>query len=337
MARPFSGTFTFTSTVPVAVFVVRAMVNERSELLMTTLPVVTAAPPPDAGLVVPHYAYGDGWTTQLILVNPGEQPLNGMVQFIEHTGTSSLPYSIAPRGQQLVERPGTQGEIHVGYVSVTSGQGTQAPSAMAIVSLRSGGVTISQTAIPAVLPGAGFKFYAESTDRFDLGRSGSIQTAMAIANTRTVPAAIQLELMRADGSVAATASRVLPGKGHLSLFLHQIPEFNILALPAQGVLRVRSDAGGISAMGFRARYNERGDFIIASLPSANEGDSLSSRDRIFPQILSGGGATSEVILFNPAQNSTSGFLRLYSPRGEPLGANLRPLVSDSNAAPGETW
>jgi hypothetical protein len=75
------GTFTFTSSVPVSIIALRGFMNERSEFLMTTLPVAAVTANSDDSLIMPHFADGSGWTTQVILINPTDQILSGTVQF----------------------------------------------------------------------------------------------------------------------------------------------------------------------------------------------------------------------------------------------------------------
>ncbi len=65
-----TGTFTFTSTLPVGATALRGFINERSDFLLTTLPVADLASPTTADIVFPHFADGGGWTTQVVLVNP---------------------------------------------------------------------------------------------------------------------------------------------------------------------------------------------------------------------------------------------------------------------------
>ena len=56
----------------------RGLTNERSEFLMSTLPVIdTTAPPRNGTGVVPHFADGGGWVTQILLVNPTDNPMTG--------------------------------------------------------------------------------------------------------------------------------------------------------------------------------------------------------------------------------------------------------------------
>ena len=76
------GTFTFTADLPVAVIALRGFVNERSEFLMTTLPVAPITVPTTDAVYFPHFAAGGGWTTQVILVNPTHALISGNVQFI---------------------------------------------------------------------------------------------------------------------------------------------------------------------------------------------------------------------------------------------------------------
>jgi len=64
--------------VPVGVIAPRGLTNERSEFLMSTLPVIdTTAPPGSGTVVVPHFADGGGWVTQILLVNPTDNPMTG--------------------------------------------------------------------------------------------------------------------------------------------------------------------------------------------------------------------------------------------------------------------
>src|SRR5262249_20128580 len=79
----FKGSLTFTASAPVAVVALRGRTNERSEFLITTLPVVDLSAAPatgGSGVVFPHYADGGGWTTQVVLVNPTDKALSGSLQ-----------------------------------------------------------------------------------------------------------------------------------------------------------------------------------------------------------------------------------------------------------------
>ena len=83
----FQGAFSFTSDLPVGVVAIRSFYNERADFLMSTLPVIDTSAVPDTGpAVVPHFSDGGGWTTQILLVNPADNPLVGNVEFRDENG-----------------------------------------------------------------------------------------------------------------------------------------------------------------------------------------------------------------------------------------------------------
>src|SRR5262249_19854740 len=97
-------TFTMTSSIPVSVVALRGLTNERSDFLITTLPVTPLNAAVSTPLIFPHFADGGGWRTQVILVNPGDDTLSGTIQlFSQGSPTtagrllSSSTYTIAPR------------------------------------------------------------------------------------------------------------------------------------------------------------------------------------------------------------------------------------------------
>src|SRR5207248_2044636 len=106
--RPsLTGTFTFSSNLPVSVTALRGLLNERNEFLLTTLSVTQLpAEASTAAIVFPHFATGGGWTTQIVLVNPTDRPLSGGIEFRDPAGqlvavggpfTNIFTYSIPPR------------------------------------------------------------------------------------------------------------------------------------------------------------------------------------------------------------------------------------------------
>ncbi len=64
----FSGAFTLSSSKPVAVVALRAVQNERSDLLLTTLPLIdmNSSSQPGGPVVFPHFADGGCWTTSFL-------------------------------------------------------------------------------------------------------------------------------------------------------------------------------------------------------------------------------------------------------------------------------
>src|SRR5207247_9564240 len=77
----FQGTFSFTSDMPVGVVAIHSLLNERGDFLMSTLPVVdTGVTPSDNVVLIPHFADGAGWTTQILLVYLTSDTLSGTLE-----------------------------------------------------------------------------------------------------------------------------------------------------------------------------------------------------------------------------------------------------------------
>src|SRR5438874_7853847 len=68
----------------------------------------------------------------------------------------------------------------------------------------------------------------------------------------------------------------IPAASEVPIFLNQISGLDNLTGDFEGLVRVSTDsAQGISVIGLRGRYNERGDFMIVTMPvvSAEAGSS----------------------------------------------------------------
>src|SRR5262249_20403533 len=108
-SAPFQGAFSFTSALPIGVVALRSYINEHGDFLMSTLPVVDTSIAAGTGnIVVPHFADGGGWVTQILLVNPTDTAMDGSIQFTNDLGSptdvtigsetkSSFTYSIPGR------------------------------------------------------------------------------------------------------------------------------------------------------------------------------------------------------------------------------------------------
>ena len=161
-----TGTFTFTSSLPVGATALRGFVNERSDFLLTTLPVADLASTTTSDIVFPHFADGGGWTTQVILVNPSDFPVEGTIKFSNTVTTSSLPgsistpialntygYSIPPRSARRLVSGGLGLPPRTGWVSIKPRVGNFTPSGAVIFSFRQEGTTVTEAGVPPVAEG----------------------------------------------------------------------------------------------------------------------------------------------------------------------------------------
>jgi hypothetical protein len=144
-------TLTFLASTPVAVTAVRGFTNERSEFLISPLPVAELNAGAGFPIVLPYNVNGDEWVAEVQLVNPSNAFLSGAVTFIPAAGpTSDLIYQIAPRSAASLRVPLTGSQPHAGWIRVTPFNGTPTPSGFLILSLHEGGITVSETGIQAV-------------------------------------------------------------------------------------------------------------------------------------------------------------------------------------------
>ncbi len=326
-----SGTFTFTASAPVAVVALRGLTNERGEFLITTLPVVDlAASPGTDSVLIPHFADGGGWTTQVVLVNPTDIAMSGSVQFYTQAGaaSTSVPYTIPSRGSFRYASGNTGAGTVSGSIRVVPAASTQTPSGVAIFSFRNGaGITVSEAGVPAVRAGAAFRLYTEASGFFNTSSIGSMQTGVAIMNASPASATVTFELSTLAGvSTGLTGTVTVPGNGQVAMFVGQIRGFENLPNPLQGVLRIASTSSpsGIAVVGLRGRYNERGDFLITTTQPSSESAGSTTSELFFPHFADGAGYTTQFVLFNgTTDQSSSGSLRFFSQSGVTLSLSVR--------------
>ena len=327
---PVLGTFTFESSVPIAVTALRGFTNEAGEFLMTTLPVAPLSSASSDTVYFPHFAAGGGWATQVILVNPTDSTITGTVGFLgpgsdtvaaspvvltldDGSTGSDFDYSIPPRSSQRFTTSNPLGRVSSGSVRATPIGGTAAPSGLVIFSFASGGKTISEAGVPALPKGSAFRVYVEASGM--PGQAGSIRSGLAITNAAATPSTVTLEVTHLDGSLAVPATTLaLPPSGQIARFLDEI-----ISLPDNfsGVLRVTS-TGDVAMVALRLRVNERGELKMTTTSPSNEMDPSTSEDRFFAHLAESVGWSTQFILFSgTAGQNSSGTLGLTNASGEP--------------------
>ena len=331
------GTFTFTSSIPVAAIALRTFVNERDDFLITTLPVASLSPESAETIYFPQYADGGGATTEVVLVNPTNATISGTVQFwgqgsdqnaaepvslaLDDGSTGSeFNYSIPPRSSTRLRTANPEGSATAGSVRVTRSAGTSSPSGVAIFSINNlEGFIVSQASVAALPVGTAFRLYVEALGT--PGQIGSLRSGLAITDTSSSSNTITLELTSLDGTTVGEAQVLsLPPSGHISRFLDEL--FS-LSDDFSGVLRITSSSQ-IAMVGLRGRTNERGDFLLTTTPPSNEADASTSADLFFPQIADSGGWTTQFVLFSgSAGQASSGTLDFFNTDGNALDLALQ--------------
>jgi hypothetical protein len=165
--------------------------------------------------------------------------------------------------------------------------------------------------------------YAESSGT--LGQPGSIATGIAIASNSATDANMTFELTNLDGSAAGLPPPVTRTIGDFgnAKFLTEI--FPGLPNPFKGVLRISTSSGsGIAVVGLRARYNERAapdNFLVTTTAPVVETIQAASPELLFPLLVTGGGYTTEFILFSGAA-PTNGALYFFQQNGASLSLTV---------------
>ena len=85
----------------------------------------------------------------------------------------------------------------------------------------------------------------------------------------------------------------------------------------------------VATIGLRARYNERDEFLITTLPVANENDEYfrsvaQYSNFVFPHFVDGAGYTTQFVLFSGWKSGpASGILEFLTNNGAPLSLTFR--------------
>ena len=174
---------------------------------------------------------------------------------------------------------------------------------------------MTEAGVPSIPESKAFRIYVESSE------NGTVQSGVAITNTSGAEATVTLELTNLNGSAAARTTVTIPANGQLATFLNQIPGFENIRLPFQGVLRIASSTN-LSAIGLRGRYNERSDFLITTTAPVTESAIPSTADKFFAHFVNGGGYTTQFIVFSSAAEPNGGTILFYSNSGQPSGLSI---------------
>ncbi len=330
-----NGTFTFNSDVLISVIALRGFINERGDLLITTLPVAPLGTTSTVTSLFPHFAVGGGWITQVILVNPTDGILTGRIEFfsqgsdtvpgapatvtIDGVSASSFTYSIPGRSARRFVPSGASMVTTSGSVRIVPDPGNSAPSGLGVFSFKPNLFTVAEAGVPLLEPATSVRMYAES--------AASIQTGVAIANPSSSPSTVTFELTTLPGaSTGLTGTATIPGNGQIATFLDQISGFEELTTPFQGVLRISTTStAGLSVVGLRSHVNERADFLITTTSPVDENATASTDEQLFPHFAYGDGWSTQFILFDGSGASTSGNLHFLSSAGESSDVRLSDI------------
>jgi len=330
--RAFNGTFAFSSSAPVSATGTRTIIQKSGEFLLQSLPVVADGWTGNTQLL-PFFVDGGGWSTEVVLMNRSTTVQAGFVQFfgqgtadtaatavemtINGVSSSKFNYSVPPYSIVRLRTSGTTSSMNSGSVKVSSYSAT-VPAAVAIISSKANGTTLSESSFAALPTGTAFRSYVEAYNSPEW-----VSSSLAIVNATNIPNTIQLELTGLDGSPAGTTSVKLPASGQLTNFIRDL--FPALNDGFQGLLRLTS-SGPVALATLRCMYNAEGQFVYTSTPALNEATAATTTALAFPLVVSGAGYDTQFVLYGKTGQAGEGEMLIVSKDGVPQTATSLGIV-----------
>ena len=306
----FRGTLTVVASAPIVIVALRTTVNESGEFLMTTVPAVDLGEPTLSTSYLAHFADGGGYITEAILINTEAAPITGSLEWRSTSGAllgTAARYSIPASGTQLLSSGAGDGTLRTGYVVVRADTGQTGPAVRSIIQLRQNGRLVGLTGIYPSPPARRSQTFVDVTEGHDSG--------VALLNDGAGPAVIRLTVYNNQGSaLPGTATLTLAARTQTASFVSQL--FPSLPRGFRGAMEMSSDSP-IQAMALRST-STTDRFLIAALPVESLDARRNDAVLYFPQIVDGGGFSSEIFLMNLGGTIANPRLSLVSPQGQPI-------------------
>ncbi len=325
----FTGSLSFSSNQPLAAITLRESRNAYNEPLYTTLPVINLSSPPSSlPLVFPQIAAGDGYSTQLVLLNTSSSPASGSISFTDSSGNpltlrlnnssaSSFPYLISPNGtfKATLDSPSS---LTVGYATVSPDPSSPSPSGTAIFQFFHNNSIVTEAGVAASPPTSNARIFVDNIDTF---------TGLALANTSSQTAPVRFLLLDRFGNLISSSSRPMPPHGHIAIFAHQL--FPNLPSSFSGLIEFDSPFP-LAPITLKLTINSRLDQVLTTLPVADLNNPPTASSIVFPQIASGQGFSTRLILINTSKSSPApGSLSFLLSNGLPM---TLPMAGSSNSS-----
>jgi hypothetical protein len=244
------------------------------------------------------------------LINGGKGYVEQFTQvLVDEIRASSLqrPFTLANAGAVSWTPSENPGQPLIGYGRIRADGGSTTPSGLAIFGFRQNNLLVTEAAVPAALTIQAGRIYAEIGE--------AVSTGIALANPNYVPATVSFYFTGPDGNFGA-GSLVIPAKGQIAAFLDQAPFNGPKAIIGTFTF---SSSSNVAAVALRGVTNERGEFLITTLPVADLSvKPLAGSTPVFPHFADGGGWRTEIALINPTDSAIAGTILFKDPSGVTL-------------------
>ena len=301
----FTGSLSFTSSQAIGAIAFRQSLNQSGEPIYSTLPVVNLnAAPVTETVVFPHIAIGEGFTTQIVLINGTDQSIQGQIRLVQSNGqplvarvaetvASEFPYEIPPHGTFQPELEGVSG-LGVGYAVATPDPGSTSPAGTAIFLYRVNGQLVTEAGVGATAATTAARIFVDH---------GGTRTGVAIANPGIQTANMVITLLDRNGFSESSVTRELAPGNHLAIFAHEL--FPELVEGFTGLMEIQSTNAIVPVTLKLTTVNTTSGLVLTTLPVADLNQVQEASVLIFPQIAIGGGFSTQLILLSADASSPS--------------------------------
>jgi sugar lactone lactonase YvrE len=236
------------------------------------------------------------------------------------TFTESVSFSITDHGGTSVVSSGTSPVIATGYAAIQANAGSTTPSGVAIYSYRPGSYLVSETGVPATSALSSGRIYAEI--------NGPVNTGLAIVNPNNQTATINFFYTDTGGNDLGSGTTTLAANSQIAKFLDEVSFKTFTGATFQGTFSFTSDVP-IAAVAIRSLVNERGDFLMSTLPVIDPTVAANTGTLVVPHFADSGGWTTQILLVNPTSTAMTGNVEF---RDEGGGVVNVPITGHSTGA-----
>ena len=315
------GSVELSANAPLALIATRETTNDRNEKIVTATPVAYGPGAGGGGTVaLPRYEFGRNTTTEIVVVNPSDDPLIGRLSFFAFSGepvtlggASEVPLEIPAHGTHVWTTDGSGVSIEQGFAMVEAFSGH--PLASTIVSLTKGRTLISEhTTVGNSTQEAWFP-----VDTYpSVVRHGQTNFRLTLTNATEGTADVRLLVYDEDGNLLNRSYQILPAGRQV--------EFSHVDLTNRGKfrgsIRIASDIP-IAVSADQRTLNVRNEPIVAPVPSLTRPSRGQTLDAVvFPVYADGPNQGTQLFLLNRGDTERVTF-RFHGPTGEALSALLR--------------
>lgn len=256
-------------------------------------------------------------TLQIAIQNatPGGGTATAQISVVSSSDVKELSLN---RGITNLQSDGTSSSVTTGYVGIRPATtGGSAPPAFVRLSASRGGVVVSETSEPAVVPIMSGRAFVQF--------GGSVNTGIAIANPNADAVVVSFFFTNSNGLNFNSGSLTVPAGGQVSQFVSDAP----FSLPANTEASFTfSAARPVGVTVVRGTSNSKGDFLTTVMPLTDLA-LLPASGIVVPAFYDGGGWSTSVVLLNPANSVVFGKLQFIDrSSGQPLTLTVNGTLSN---------